>query len=328
MCGNIVLVTGANGFLGAEVLHQLLVSGFSVRATGIESVSLHAGVEYHQADILQSHQLSRVVKGTSAVIHAAGLAHQFTSDATFSQRFRQINEIGTVNMISAAAGQGVKHFILISTVSVYGPFTEGMYDEDTSCNPIGQYAISKYNAEQRAQEIAQKTGMSLTILRLATLYGEGDPGNVGRLMRALDRRRFFWIGNGNNRKSLLYKGDAARACLAVTEKPASGINIYNVSAPPCTMRNIVDGLAMALGKKPSPIRIPAPISLSAAKLLSWFPERRVSRLHSTIKKWLAEDVYDTIRIERDYGFHTQVDLIEGLKREVRWYRQNQGKIFQ
>ena len=68
--------------------------------------------------------------------------------------------------------------------------------------------------------------MALTILRLATLYGEGDPGNVGRLMRTLDRERFLWIGNRRNRKSLLYKGDAARACMAVAERPASGINIY------------------------------------------------------------------------------------------------------
>jgi hypothetical protein len=43
--------------------------------------------------------------------------------------------------------------------------------------------------------------MALTILRLATLYGEGDPGNVGRLMRALDRGRFLWIGDGSNRNS-------------------------------------------------------------------------------------------------------------------------------
>jgi nucleoside-diphosphate-sugar epimerase len=52
-------------------------------------------------------------------------------------------------------------------------------------------------------------------------------------MRTLDRGRFLWIGDGSNRESLLYKGDAARACMAAAERPASGINIYNVSAPAC-----------------------------------------------------------------------------------------------
>lgn len=323
-----ILVTGSNGFLGAEVVHQLLAACFSVRATGIEPASLQTDVEYHHADILQPQQLSRLVEGISLVIHTAGVAHVFDAGVHFERQFHQINEIGTINMISAAIDQGVKHFILISTVSVYGPFTEGMYDEETPCNPVGPYALSKYNAEKRAREIAQKAGMSLTILRLATLYGEGNPGNVGRLMRALDRGRFFWIGDGNNRKSLLYKGDAARACLAVASRPANGVSVYNVSAPPCTMRDIVDGLAMALGKKPLPVRIPASIALTAGKCLYCLPEKRLSRLHSTIEKWLTEDVYDTSRIKKDYGFHTQVDLIKGLKREVRWYRQNQGKIFQ
>ena len=105
------------------------------------------------------------------------------------------------------------------------------------CNPVEPYALSKYNAELRAIEIARESGMALTILRLATLYGEGDPGNVGRLMRTLDRGRFLWIGDGSNRESLLYRGDAMRACMAVAERPALGINIYNVSAPACTMRD-------------------------------------------------------------------------------------------
>jgi len=51
-------------------------------------------------------------------------------------------------------------------------------------------------------------------------------------------------------------------------------------------------------------------------------------LHQIVTKWLAEDVYDTRRIENDYGFHPQIDLGEGLKREVRWYRQNQGRTCQ
>jgi nucleoside-diphosphate-sugar epimerase len=164
--------------------------------------------------------------------------------------------------------------------------------------------------------------MALAILRLATLYGEGNPGNVGRLMRALDRGRFLWIGDGSNRKSLLYRGDAARACMAVAERPASGINIYNVSAPACTMREIVDGIADALGKHPFPVRVPASLALLLSRHLSRIPIRRMAGLHQTVKKWLAEDVYDTRRFEEAYGFQTKTSLEDGLKREVDWYRRN------
>ena len=142
-------------------------------------------------------------------------------------------------------------------------------------------------------------------------------------MRTLDRGRFLWIGDGSNRKSLLYKGDAARACMAVAERPASGINIYNVSAPACIMREIVDGIADALGKHPFPVRVPASPVLLLSRHLSRIPNRRMAGLHQTVKKWLAEDVYDTRRFEKAYGFQTKTSLIDGLKREVDWYRQNQ-----
>ena len=74
-------------------------------------------------------------------------------------------------------------------------------------------------------EISRMPHVDLTILRMATLYGEGDPGNVARLMRAIDLGRFIWIGNGMNRKSLLHKEDAARASLEVAKTPASGIQV-------------------------------------------------------------------------------------------------------
>jgi nucleoside-diphosphate-sugar epimerase len=323
-----ILITGANGFLGSTIVRQALVSQISLRATDLHESPVISGIDYDPSDITNPSTFKPLLKGITGVIHTAGLAHIFGGAQAQNAPFYSVNVIGTVNMINAAVLAGVQHFVLISSVSVYGPFTHGMYSEDNPCRPVGAYAKSKHRAELEAQEIARKSAMALTILRLATLYGEGDPGNVGRLMRALARGRFFWIGDGSNRKSLLYKGDAARACLVVADQPASGINIYNVSAPPCTMHNIVDGLAMALGKKPLPVRIPASIAISAGNFLSCFPEKRLSRLHSTIEKWLGEDVYDTSRIESDYGFHAQVELIEGLKREVRWYRQSQGKIFQ
>lgn len=99
-------------------------------------------------------------------------------------------------------------------------------------------------------------------------------------------------------------------------------SIYNVSAPAYTMREIVDGLAKGLGKKPLPGRIPASLALGLSKGISLLPVNRVKGLHGTVKKWLAEDVYDTQRFERAYGFKMEIDIEEGLRREVEWYRGN------
>ena len=322
MSGN-VLLTGANGFLGRAILARFLASGIPVRATDLGATSGAPDMVYRKADITRPEELKSVFENAATVIHAAGLAHIYSKDANSVEKFRQINEIGTANVASVASASGVGYLILISSVSIYGPYTQGVYDETSPCNPVGPYALSKYNAELRAIEIARESGMALTILRLATLYGEGDPGNVGRLMRTLDRGLFLWIGDGSNRKSLLYKGDAARACMAVAERPASGINIYNVSAPACTMREIVDGIAEALGKYPFPVRIPASLALFLSWHLSKIPNRRMGVLHQTVKKWLADDVYDTRLFEKAYGFQTRTSLEDGLKQEVDWYRKNQ-----
>jgi UDP-glucose 4-epimerase len=318
-----ILVTGANGFLGREIVFRLLTSGITVRATDVGATGSVSGIEYKKADITRPEELPPVFQNATTVIHVAGLAHIFSLDATSVEKLRQINEIGTANVAAAAAAASVGHMILISSVSVYGPLTSGLYDENSPCNSVGSYALSKRNAELRASEIARESRMALTILRLATLHGEGDPGNVGRLMRTLDKGRFLWIGGGSNRKSLLYKGDAARACAAVAQLPASGINVFNVSAPACTMREIVDGLAGALGKRPLPVRVPASLALLLSRYLSRIPSRRMAGFHQTVQKWLAEDVYDARRFEETYGFQIQTSLEDGLKREVDWYRRNQ-----
>jgi nucleoside-diphosphate-sugar epimerase len=165
--------------------------------------------------------------------------------------------------------------------------------------------------------------MDLTILRLATLYGEGDPGNVARLMRTIDRGSFIWIGNGSNRKSLLHREDAARACLAVIQNPASGVNIYNVSAASCTMREVVEGLAGALGKRIPSFGIPASLVRGISGLLPLLPLSRMQTWGATAKKWLADDVYDSRKFAQTFNFQTCVNLAEGLRREVAWYRRMQ-----
>ncbi len=325
MPGNI-LITGANGFLGRSILDLLQASGFSVRATDLGALcSGAANVYYRKADITNRDQITPILGNITTVIHAAGLAHVFNQDASSDERFYKINEIGTENVASAAAAAGVRHFVLISSVSVYGPYADDACDELRTCKPVGPYAQSKYNAELRATKNAQKSGMALTIFRLATLYGEDDPGNVVRLVRSIDRGGFFWIGNGSNRKSLLYKGDAARAVMTVIQQPASGVNIFNISAPPCTMREIVDGVGDALGKYPFPLHVPASLALLLGRCLSKIPNCQLAGLYQTVKKWLAEDVYDARRFQEAYGFQTKTSLQAGLKREVDWYKNNRRK---
>jgi len=322
--GNRFLVTGANGFLGAEIFRQMQEAGLDVCATDCKPVAIIPGTNYFSADILEPESMKQHLGEFSSVVHVAGLAHIFNKSKAKIAPFMAINETGTANVSRLAAQSGVKHFILISSVAVYGDRSDGGV-ENSGTDPQGSYAVSKYQAEQRAIEIAHSSGMALTILRLATLYGESDPGNVARLMRMIDHGRFFWIGNGSNRKSLLHREDAARACLLAVQRPAAGVNIYNVSGPPCTMREVVEGLAKALGRRMPSFGIPASLVRGIAGLLSGVPISRWQNLGATAKKWLADDVLNGSKFVQWFHFQPRVSLPEGLRREVDWYRAEQAK---
>ena len=316
-----VLITGANGFLGSELVRQAVHNDMRVRASGRGEAPRISGIDYYRVDVLDPESLRPAIDGVETVIHAAGLAHVFDSSQAQEAPFKAVNATGTANVARTAAQAGVKHFVLISSVAVYGDGVSER-DENSVCHPEGPYARSKWEAEQRGIEIAKANGMSLTILRLATVYGEGDPGNVARLMRAIDRGRFIWVGDGSNRKSLIYREDAARACITTLRSSCAGINIYNISAPPCTVRNIVEGLASALGRRFVRWHVPSSFVLSLTRMIAALAQRRgrLSNLYPTLKKWLADDVYVASKFRQRFDFQTHVALAEGLRREVAWYR--------
>jgi len=319
----LLVVTGANGFLGSEVVRQARFAGIPVRATDRGTGSPVTGVEYRQGNILEHRFLAGLMDGARSVIHTAGLAHILGNSDALASAFRDVNENGTANVASAAVAAGIDHLVVVSSVAVYG--TSGSREE-SPCKPLGPYAESKWRAEQRARQITMGSDAILTVLRMATIYGEGDPGNVARLVQTIDSGRFIWIGSGTNRKSLIYREDAARACIIALGRRREDHGIYNVSGHPSTMRAIVDAIAQALEKRISRLFLPGCIALQlsglAARLSRGFGRGQV--WHDMMKKWLADEVYEGTRFHQSFDFRTRIGLQEGLRREVSWYR-NQVK---
>ncbi len=315
-----VLVTGANGFIGSVIVSHCMKAGMSVKPTGRSERNSESLPGFFKADITDAETLTNEMEGIDAVVHAAGLAHQFGNVA--DGRFESINTAGTENVARSALKTGVKHFVLISSVAVYGAHKSNGVDENSECWPVGGYARSKYEAEIRATEILKGTSTCLTILRLATVYGEGDPGNVARLMKTIARKRFIWIGRGENRKSLIHRDDVGRACAKVLSSECSGVEIYNLTAPAQLMRDVVDVMSQALRTSLPSLYVPRAIALTSAAVLKKISAREssVARRSAVMSKWLADDVYDGQKFERRFNFSTQVTLKEGLQREVNWYK--------
>jgi len=289
-----ILLTGGSGFVGSAIREAAARRGLEIDAPPRSML-----------DILRPETLAPAMKGIDTVVHAAGAAHVFRRTPATDEWTRRTNVDGTRNVVAAARAAGVRRVVLVSSVAVYG-------------DPRDVYAGSKVAAEHLAAEEAG--AMTLTMLRLATVYGEGDPGNVHRLVRAIDRRRFVWIGRGENRKSLIHRDDVGAAVVAALAVPEAGV--FDVSGPAVTMAEVVTTIARALGRRVLQIPVGSGAARSAAHVLTLLTmrNRRAAALERTIAKWLADDVYDGSPFCARFGFTPAVALAEGIAREVAWVR--------
>ncbi len=298
-----VLVTGASGFLGQAIVEEFLSNGVVV--VGVSKTS-----GQFQADITVEKSLDKLSKleSVDAVIHSAGLAHQFGK--TPREKFFEVNVKGTENVLKLAKTLQTNHFILISSVAVYGDnsglqIPDSKFQEESECNPIGDYAQSKYDAEQLSIKFCAENNLRLTILRPATIIGEGDKGNVMRLITTIKNNQFYWIGKGKNIKSLIDKNDVAKACRLVFSTSDAKFQLYNLTANPIDMRTIVDTIADELKVEIPKIYVPQ------------FVAELFAKFSGTIKKWLSDDVFSGDKINADLDFQPQTDIKKSLRREVR-----------
>lgn len=309
-----LLITGASGFLGSRIALFACQAGWQVSAFDRRPFPGDCAVKSFVGDLSDTEMLHEACAGMSAVVHAAGLAHVRGSRAKDCAWFHQINELGTKNVVAAATDCGVPHLVLVSSVSVYGNYDGDWCDEAMPCRPRGAYAESKWGAEQYAQEFVERACNSLTILRFATLYGEGDPGNVARLIRLIERGRFIWPGPGDTRKSLIHRDDAARACLRAAEQGLAGTAIFNVAAPAVTIREIVAAICQVLGRPVPRYRIPLWMLRCAGSIARHVGDP--GHLAANLHKFTHNDSYDGGRFQAIFSFVPEVSLVEGMRREV------------
>ena len=298
-----VLITGASGFLGSAIAREARHREHTVR--GVSRRPAPDLSDWYQADILDDGAVRRAMEGIDAVIHAAGLAHQFGGKADRSE-FERINVEGARVVAQQAVRARVTQFVHVSSVAAYG---------------AGAYGESKLAGEDAVRESLRGSSTRFAILRMATVYGAGDPGNVARLIRLIQRRRFAWIGSGENRKSLIHVADAARASLRALELDNGA---FDVSDKPVSMTDVVSTIHGALGIREPRMHLPAAPFRAARTVSAILPVTRVRQAAASLETWLRDDVYDSSRFELTTGFRCEVPWPSGLLEEVRWILEHES----
>jgi nucleoside-diphosphate-sugar epimerase len=155
-------------------------------------------------------------------------------------------------------------------------------------------------------------------------FGPRNFANMHKLIRQIDRGRFYPVGNGANRKSMAFVTNLVEATLHLWPEPASGWAVFNyVDKPDLTSRNIVEAIYENLGRRPPRWNLPYRPILAAASLVELAGSlvgRRSAISRQGVEKLAGiESVFPASRI-RERGFVPAVSLKEGLREMVDWYR--------
>jgi nucleoside-diphosphate-sugar epimerase len=308
-----VLVTGANGFVGRELDGELLRRGYLVRGALRQfgsGASLVDGAEpVVVGTINAATDWKAALAGCDVVVHLAARVHVMHDKASDPlAEFREVNTEATLNLARQAAQAGVRRFIFISTIKVNGEGRDEPYREADAPAPLDAYAISKWEAEQGLQRIAQETGLEVVILRPPLLYGPGVKANFLRLLRVVARGWPLPFGAVRNRRSLLYLGNFVDAIRLCVEHPgAAGQTFLLDDGKPVSTPDVARALARAMNRPARLLAVPVGVLQFVGTLLGKRAE--VARLAGSL-------YVDSSAIRSRLGWKPPFSMEEGLAATV------------
>jgi UDP-glucose 4-epimerase len=274
------------------------------------------------------------MRGVDAVVHMAALLHIVNPPPELREKYERVNIGGTATVVEAAIKAHVKRVILFSTIAVYGPSDGCVLNEMSPTHPDTFYAQTKCTAEQIVLNARGADGQPLgTVLRLGAVYGSRIKGNYERLMRALavgkwgTRLRhvphfpFIPVGNGRNRRTLVYDKDVGHAAALAVSHPAAAGRVFNVTDGEFhTLNEIIESICSALGHKPPQFSLP----VGPTRILIGLIEKGSHAIglkppvtKAIIDKYTEDIAVDGSLIQKELGFVPQYDLNAGWEETIK-----------
>lgn len=316
-----VLITGAAGFIGSHLAETLLAQGHTV--VGLDNFDSYYARRIKEANLTaaRTQEYFQLVEGDirdracltvlfkkhpiDTVVHLAakvGVRPSLENPLDYED----INIKGTMMLLEAARGAGVKKFIFASSSSVYGnnarvPFSE----TDNVDYPISPYAATKKAGELLCHTYHHLYGMAITCLRFFTVYGPRQRPDLAihKFVDLIEKGRPIPVyGDGSMRRDFTYIDDIIEGVVAAMER-CEGYDIYNLGeSHPARLDELIAAIEKALGKK-------APLN-------------RLGEQAGDVRQTYA----DITKARGKLGFAPRTPLAAGLERFVAWYRsQDQGK---
>ncbi|WP_323668418.1 NAD-dependent epimerase/dehydratase family protein [Aliarcobacter butzleri] len=230
-----LLITGSSGFLGSYFISKYKekyeIKTFSFLKDDINNLDC--------IDI-------------DVVFHLSALVHQMGGASV--DEYERVNVTQTLKLAKKAKESGVKHFVFMSTVKVYGEETNSVYTEYSECHPEDEYGKSKLRAEIELQKL-ENDAFRVSIIRTPIVYGYGVKANIKSLVKLVNKIPILPFGDIENRRSMVYIGNLCHLVDVVIEQQKAGIFLASDDEPLSTTR-LIELIAKNLGKKVYLVKIP------------------------------------------------------------------------
>ncbi len=328
------LVTGANGFIGSNLVKLLLERGWQVRSMVLKGTPLdfieNLDTEIVHGDITRPETLPHAVDDMDVVFHLAAIA----SDWGPKELFMRVNAEGTYNMLEASARAGVKRFVQMSSVAVHAYNGHHRSDETAprDCPEHVYYGRSKILAEDYVMDFHKQGKLEGVIIRPGLFpFGPNDTTSFYRLARVLEKGAFSYVNGGRAKVSTAYVENLVHGMeLAAKHEKAPGEVFIIADGWELTWRELIGGFCEELGAGKPRLSIPYPVADLTGRIMEgiWRAfklkgEPPVTRYRASIMKDDLFFVPDKAR--RVLGYEPPVDFDTAVKRTVEWYRSVKGR---
>jgi len=314
-----VLVTGAAGFIGSNLVHFLVKERPKWRVVALDLLTYagnlanlaalkgRPGYSFVKADIADAEGMRSLFERErfDVVFHLAAESHVDRSHYG-AMDFVRTNVLGTQSLLAAALNAGVGRFVHISTDEVYGSLEQGAFTEDAPLNPTNPYAASKAGSDLMVLACFKTHALNACITRCTNNYGPYQfPEKLIPLFitNAMEDKDLPLYGDGLNVRSWVFVEDHCRALLAVAEKGQAG-EVYNIGClPEAEISNIemTKKILNILGKPESLVR-------------------RVADRPAHDRRYAV----DYTKIRKTLNWTPLVGLDQGLALTVEWYRRERS----
>ena len=307
--GHDVLVTGANGFLGAHLVRRLADLG--ARCTGLHRptsnllrlAEFSSRIALHAVDLRDAEGLRNRVRAhpPKVVFHVA--AQGVDPGKRDLETMFQSNVLGLVNLLEALEGVPLDAFVNTGTCSEYGPRGDGPRPESEAPDPVSAYGVSKAAAVMLGVVLARTRRRPIVTLRPFTTFGPYERSDrlVGYVTTCVIKGEEIRMTGGVQARDFIYIDDVVEAYLRAGIPPVASGEIINVgSGQVVTIKALVEKVREIAGST-VPVRVGA------------LPYRDDEIWH------LCADIR---RARERLAWSPQVSLDEGLRRTLDWYRRS------